>query len=1109
LLELLRLEGLGEVALLAGLFDTSDTWWASLTLDALRKDKVLEALVTASPEACVLALDGGTAQLRAQFIRYLASHRLIGTGVVFDRVLRLAADNAKGTREAAMTALTSAERTVLAEAHLRCSWTQARTHGSRRYAFSLPSSGRRRRRCSRHVPTTRRQKRFYRRSPRPNRPLRCSVRARSRRRAQLPPSMTHAATSRSRERGSRCLRCHRSRAMGRCPPDAEQRLRAAISESVERGRAFHAERTAAGSEPHKKHPFKPPVEPSAAADVVAVMLGERDAERRGRAFAVARFALMYRNQVLDQVWAPVGKAFAEILASPQITLRHIVRLGSAANGNLNGMLIGRGPFASVVARELAKGLDLRVLDMLVVQERKIDNLVTDYLGRHRYSGDWLIDGDEVSRAQVWPWVASHFNELDQALGLAPGSAIAADTMRPGLRKFYEGNAVPRALELLAFLPAPPRRYLHVLADLATTGPKATRAQAREVLASTTNLTGLICGLLNSGEQARRVAASQWLGERGDAAALPALRAALGKERTDHGRAALLSALARLGDDIAPYFADATLLAEAKKALSKLRSKLTQWFPLDALPKAHWSDGRPVPTEILRYWLLLADKLKQAGGNPMLHIGLDRLRRADAEQIGLFVLSTFLAHDTRRPSEQEANVHAEANADQRLQSMIRWMKDYTRERAVADLKREKLGQYFGSANDHRGVLALARHAAAVDAVAIVRGFFRDHGQRTAQCRALLECLAANPAPAALQFVLAISRRYKTAGVQSHAAALVEAVAEANSWSGDELADRTVPTGGFDEDGNIEIAIGDRTYRLVLTDECVIAIENPDGKTVASLPSPSGEAEAKDAKGAKKRLSAARKELTQALDLQRARLYEAMCSGRIWPVADFEAYLIGHPVMARLIRRIVFAGLDTGGALVGTFRPLDDGSLTDPADGAVGLSAFAGVKLAHRALLDDATTQAWRTHLADYEVKPLFEQFDRPVFAVAPDDQQSEIVDRQGHMTTTFALRGSAAKLGYQRGQGEDGGVFTVYQKRFESAGVTAVVEFTGSALPEQNVACALRTLIFMRAGGGRGSGKVLPLAKVPPVLLSEAWNDYQALAATGTGFDPQWERKAEF
>jgi hypothetical protein len=1106
LLELLRLEGLGEAALLAGLFDTSDSWWASHTLDALRKDKALEALVTASPQACVLALEGGAAQLRAQFIRYLASHRLIGTGVVFDRVLRLAADDAKGTREAAMTALTSVERTVLAErasavlagasvdarlaavrvlatiigppaaatldAHAEQETTKKilRAIAEARQAFALLGAGAERQESAAAIVD---DARGY-----------VSIEGT---RIEMPPMPALPSD-------------------GPLPPEAEQRLRAAISEAVERGRAFHAERVAAGSEHHKKYPFKPPIEPSAAADVVAVMRGETlDAQRLGRAFAVVRFAMVYQK---NQIWAPVGKAFAEILAGPQVTLRHVVRLGSAASGNFNSMLIGRGPFASVVAKELAKGLDLRVLDMLVVEERKTGNLATDYLGRHHYSGDWLIDGDEFLRDQVWPWVASHFNELDQAFGLAPGSAVAADAIAPGLRRFYENNAVPRALELLALLPAPPRRYLQVLTDLATTGPKATRAEAREVLALTTNLTGLICGLLNSGEQARRVAASQWLGERGDAAAVPALRAALDKERTDHSRAALLSALARLGEDIAPYFADATLLTEAKKALPKLRSKLTQWFPLEALPSAHWSDGRPVPAEILRYWLLLADKLKQAGGNPMLHIGLDRLKRDDAERIGLFALATFLAHDTRCPSEQEANAHAEANADQRFQSISRWMKDYTRERAFADLKREKLGQYFGSANDHRGILALA-HAPAVDAVAMVRGFFRDHGQRTAQCRALLECLAANPAPAALQFVLAVAKRYKTAGVQSHAAALIEAVAEANSWSADELADRTVPTGGFDETGNIEIAIRDRTYRLVLTDDCGIAIENPEGKTVASPPSPSGEAEAKDAKEAKKKLSAARKELAQALDLQRARLYEAMCCGRIWPVADFEAYLLGHPVMARLIRRLVFAGLDPNGALVGTFRPLDDGGLTDPADGAVGLSAFAGVKLAHRALLDDATAQGWRTHLADYEAKPLFEQFDRPVFAVAADDQQSEIVDRQGHMTTTFALRGSATKLGYQRGPGEGGGVFTVYQKRFESAGVTAVVAFTGSALPEENVACALRGLSFMRTGGGRGGGKVVALAKVPPVLLSEAWNDYQALAATGTGFDPQWERKAAF
>src|SRR5262249_15039924 len=153
-------------------------------------------------------------------------------------------------------------------------------------------------------------------------------------------------------------------------------------------------------------------------------------------------------------------------------------------------------------------------------------------------------------------------------------------------------------------------------------------------------------------------------------------------------------------------------------------------------------------------------------------------------------------------------------------------------------------------------------------------------------------------------------------------------------------------------------------------------------------------------------------------------------------------------------------------------------------------------------------AWRTHLADYEVKPLFEQLERPALAIAADDTERRVIDdRQGHMMNTFALRGAATKLGYQRGAGEDGGVFTVYQKRFEAAGVTAAVEFTGSMLPEQNVPCALRSLWFVRTGHGHiGYGaKTLPLAKVPPVLMSETWNDYHALAAAGTGFDPQWEK----
>jgi hypothetical protein len=35
---------------------------------------------------------------------------------------------------------------------------------------------------------------------------------------------------------------------------------------------------------------------------------------------------------------------------------------------------------------------------------------------------------------------------------------------------------------------------------------------------------------------------------------------------------------------------------------------------------------------------------------------------------------------------------------------------------------------------------------------------------------------------------------------------------------------------------------------------------------------------------------------------------------------------------------------------------------------------------------------------------------------------------------------------------------------------------------------------------------VPLGEVPPVLLSECWNDLGTMAAAGTGYDPDWQSK---
>ena len=88
---------------------------------------------------------------------------------------------------------------------------------------------------------------------------------------------------------------------------------------------------------------------------------------------------------------------------------------------------------------------------------------------------------------------------------------------------------------------------------------------------------------------------------------------------------------------------------------------------------------------------------------------------------------------------------------------------------------------------------------------------------------------------------------------------------------------------------------------------------------------------------------------------------------------------------------------------------------------------------------------------------------------------------------------------------DGGYFNEYSKSFRSAGIVAVIEFSGNCLPEENVAAALISLSFFKLKSGHMRGGAVKLDVVPSVLLSECWNDYHAMAAKGA-FDEGWEGK---
>jgi hypothetical protein len=195
----------------------------------------------------------------------------------------------------------------------------------------------------------------------------------------------------------------------------------------------------------------------------------------------------------------------------------------------------------------------------------------------------------------------------------------------------------------------------------------------------------------------------------------------------------------------------------------------------------------------------------------------------------------------------------------------------------------------------------------------------------------------------------------------------------------------------------------------------------------------------------------------------------------------------------------------------FRPLADGTLTNEADDAVQVSQHARIRLAHDTLLPPEAVQRWQQHLIDYEINPLFQQLGKGTYELPSDKANArEITDFKGHVLEAFALRGRANKLGYQRGSAEDGGWFSVYAKRFPTLGLTAVVGFTGNTLPEENRTVALVGLAFGSSSkdNSRESSEI-PLNKVPKVLLSECYNDLRLMAAEGTGFDPDWEKKCAY
>ncbi len=720
------------------------------------------------------------------------------------------------------------------------------------------------------------------------------------------------------------------------------------------------------------------------------------------------------------------------------------------------------------------------------------------------------DGEAWPADEVAAWARHQLPALERYL------TIQTDTYR------FSRLGLFRAL---AAVEPRPESLTRALLACGVAGFKADQPLARAALGPSAR--DLVVEALGSRKVAERVGAAQWLRELRDPTAEPALRAALAREQLDPAKVALLQALDAVGASLDEYLAPGRLAADAAAALAKKNAvpAALEWLPFESLPTVHWNDGPVVEPQIFRWFAASAVKAKSTEPSPLLQRYTASMRPDEVRRYGQALFELWLGHDLRpRPREE-----AEAAARQMATWKVTYANQYPN---VADYARYQgltveqvmqldlpaaLAQPAGNALDSKGVLGVVAAMAGPELAPRVLAFVRTwRGGRLHQGKAMLQMLAGIGDPASIQVVLTVAQRFRPASLQTEAATQAQLLAERRGWTVEDLADRTVPRAGFDDDGRQVIDYGGRTFTAHLRDDLSVElVADATSKVIKSLPAARQDEDADEVKALARDLAAARKELKATATLQPGRLFEAMCGGRSWAADDFERYVVRHPVMRRLASRLVWLAVTepadgdgpTEGAVVAgaqrLFRPLVDGTLLDVDDGEVTLAEGERVLVAHASHVPDEVGERWLEHLADYEVAPLFPQFGRP----RPPALDGSVIDAlSGHLIDARTLRGATTRHNWLMGQPQDAGIVGWIERPFPGSDLTAVLEINGVPATIDDTITAFERLYYVGPGGAGDRLRAVPLADVPPILLAETYSQALEIAAAGTGYDPDYRKK---
>lgn len=298
---------------------------------------------------------------------------------------------------------------------------------------------------------------------------------------------------------------------------------------------------------------------------------------------------------------------------------------------------------------------------------------------------------------------------------------------------------------------------------------------------------------------------------------------------------------------------------------------------------------------------------------------------------------------------------------------------------------------------------------------------------------LECLRAIGTDTALMQLNGIAQKLKFQALKAKAKEFMETIATDKGLTREELENRIVPDLDLDERGSRAFDFGPRQFRVVLGPDLTPLVRDADGKAKDDLPKPGAKDDPQKANAAVADWKLLKKLLREALKVQVPRLEQAMVAGRRWPVEQFEALLVRHPLMTNLARRLLWGGYDAKGKLVATFRVTEDQTYADVEDRPLALKGPATVGIVHPLKLTEEGRAKWGEVFADYEIIAPFPQLGRRVHTPLPGEEgQTELTRFGGPAIPEIVFQGILKQQGWLRGRWGGG---AGYYKRFPEADTT--------------------------------------------------------------------------